>query len=87
MRRVLGSKRAFSAAAALLISVAMVQSAGALLAGTDDTSISMEVAEQLADGLSGAGPVVKVPGAHAANLTHPESVNEALRSFLVSLPP
>ena len=55
--------------------------------GTDDTSISMADAELLADGLSGAGPVVKVPGAHAANLTHPESVNEALRSFLVSLPP
>ena len=33
---------------------------------------------QLADGLSGAGPVVKVPGAHAANLTHPEAVNAAI---------
>jgi len=55
--------------------------------GTDDTSISMADAELLADGLPGAGPVVKVPGAHAANLTHPEAVNEALRSFLVSLPP
>ena len=53
--------------------------------GTDDTSLTMEDAEKLADGLPGAGPVVKVPGAHAANLTHPEPVNDALRTFLAAL--
>ncbi len=46
----------------------------------------MEDAEALADGLPGAGPVVKVPGAHAANLTHPGPVNDALRGFLADLP-
>ena len=39
--------------------------------GTEDTSITMDRAEALADGLPGAGPVVKVGGAHAANLTEP----------------
>jgi len=54
--------------------------------GTEDTSIPMADAEALANGLARAGPVVKVPGAHAANLTHPEPVNEALRTFLTELP-
>lgn len=54
--------------------------------GTSDTAIEMELAEALADGLSGCGGVVKVPGAHAANLTHPEPVNAALLDFLASLP-
>lgn len=54
--------------------------------GTQDQALTMEDAEALAAGLSGAGPVVKVPGAHAANLTHPEPVNEALRAFLADLP-
>jgi len=54
--------------------------------GTSDTAISMERAEQLAAGLSGAGPVVAVPGAHAANLTHPEPVTAAIVEFLGSLP-
>ena len=54
--------------------------------GVDDVALSMEDAEALADGLPGAGPVVKVPGAHAANLTHPEPVNDALRGFLADLP-
>jgi hypothetical protein len=30
--------------------------------------------------------VVKVPGAHAANLTHPQPVNEAIVQFLAALP-
>lgn len=54
--------------------------------GVDDLALTMEDAEALADDLPGAGPVVKVPGAHAANLTHPEPVNEALRNFLADLP-
>ena len=53
--------------------------------GTEDTAISMDRAEALAGGLSGAGPVVKVGGAHAANLTNPGPVNEAIVEFLASL--
>ena len=36
-------------------------------------------------GLPGAGPVVKVGGAHAANLTNPGPVNEAIVEFLQSI--
>ena len=53
--------------------------------GTEDTAIPMERAEALARGLAGAGEVVKVPGAHAANLTHPEAVNAAIGEFLAGL--
>ncbi|MFK8024128.1 MAG: alpha/beta fold hydrolase [Ilumatobacter sp.] len=53
--------------------------------GTEDTAITMDRAEALAAGLSGAGDVVKVPGAHAANLTHPEPVNAAITEFLAGL--
>ncbi len=53
--------------------------------GTEDTAITMEQAETLAAGLSGAGEVVKVSGAHAANLTNPEPVNAAIVSFLAGL--
>ncbi len=54
--------------------------------GTEDASISMDKAEALAAGLVGSGPVVKVGGAHAANLTNPEPVNAALSDFLAGLP-
>jgi pimeloyl-ACP methyl ester carboxylesterase len=54
--------------------------------GTDDTAISMERAEALAAGLIGAGPVVAVGGAHAANLTNPAPVNAAIVEFLAALP-
>ena len=54
--------------------------------GTEDTAITMDRAEALAAGLPGAGPVVKVGGAHAANLTNPGPVNEAIVEFLASLP-
>jgi 3-oxoadipate enol-lactonase len=54
--------------------------------GTEDTALSMEEAVVTAAGLSGCSGVVAVPGAHAANLTHPEPVNAAMRSFLDSLP-
>ena len=53
--------------------------------GTGDTALSMEHAEGMADGLPGAGEVVQVPGAHAANLTHPQAVNEAITAFLAGL--
>ncbi|MEY4340348.1 MAG: hypothetical protein RLZ14_2198 [Actinomycetota bacterium] len=54
--------------------------------GTDDTAIVMEQAEELAAGLVGCGGVVKVGGAHAANLTNPEPVNAAILEFLAGLP-
>jgi 3-oxoadipate enol-lactonase len=54
--------------------------------GNDDTAITMEHAEALAAGLVGCGGVVKVGGAHAANLTNPEPVNAAILEFLADLP-
>ena len=54
--------------------------------GTDDMSISMDKADRLAGGLVGSTGVVAVPGAHAANLTHPGPVNDAIVSFLAGLP-
>jgi 3-oxoadipate enol-lactonase len=53
--------------------------------GTEDTAIPMDRAEALAAGLPGASEVVKVPGAHAANLTQPEPVNAAIGKFLSGL--
>ncbi|HEX6348207.1 MAG TPA: alpha/beta hydrolase [Candidatus Dormibacteraeota bacterium] len=51
--------------------------------GEEDTAIPMERAEELCRGLAGCEGVVRVPGAgHAANLTHPEPCNAAIRSFL-----
>lgn len=53
--------------------------------GADDTSIPLEVAHRMADGLP-AALVVVVPGAgHAANLTHPEVATPAIERFLESL--
>ncbi len=54
--------------------------------GTGDTALDMAKAEELAEGLPGSGGVVKVPGAHAANLTHPHAVNAAILDFLGALP-
>lgn len=54
--------------------------------GVDDVAIDMASAEILAAGLPGSDGVVKVPGAHAANLTHPQPVNEAIAQFLSGLP-
>ena len=42
--------------------------------------------EDTRGGLPGAGPVVAVGGAHAANLTNSEPVNAAIREFLAGLP-
>lgn len=54
--------------------------------GDADAAIPVEKAQALVDGLPGARPLVLVPGAgHAANLTHPEPVNAAVREFLDSL--
>ncbi len=54
--------------------------------GVDDHAIEMDKAEVLAAGLPGSSGVVRVPGAHAANLTHPGPVNEAISAFLAGLP-
>jgi len=53
--------------------------------GTEDNAIAMDKAEALAAALAGSGDVVKVGGAHAANLTNPVPVNEAILSFLDGL--
>ena len=54
--------------------------------GTGDASIGMDRAQVLADGLPGCAGVVAVPdGSHAANLTHPGAVNDALVTFLDAL--
>lgn len=53
--------------------------------GTEDTAIEMHKAEVLAAGLSGCDGVVKVAGAHAANLTNPVPVNAAILGFLAAL--
>lgn len=54
--------------------------------GVDDHAIEMPKAVILAAGLPGCAGVVEVPGAHAANLTHPDPVNDAIRRFLAELP-
>jgi pimeloyl-ACP methyl ester carboxylesterase len=54
--------------------------------GIDDTAITMDRARTLADGLPGAGAVVEVGGAHAANLTNPGPVNAEIVEFLAGLP-
>jgi pimeloyl-ACP methyl ester carboxylesterase len=55
--------------------------------GTADVAITMDRAEALAAGLSGCGGVVAVEGGtHAANMTHPDAVNEAILGFLAGLP-
>ena len=53
--------------------------------GTEDTAITMDRAEIMAAALPGARGVVKVGGAHAANLTNPEPVNDAIVEFLAEV--
>ncbi|CAB4549219.1 MAG: alpha/beta fold hydrolase [Actinomycetes bacterium] len=54
--------------------------------GTEDTALTMEAAEAMAAALPGCGGVVRVAGAHAANLTNPDPVNAAILDFLDGLP-
>lgn len=55
--------------------------------GTADVSITMDKAQALAGGLPGCTGVVAVQdGTHAANLTHPGAVNDAIIDFLRGLP-
>jgi len=54
--------------------------------GELDAAIPVHKAEELVAGLPNARPLVLVEGAgHAANLSFPEPVNAAIRSFLASL--
>ena len=54
--------------------------------GTDDQAIALERALALAATLPDHRGVIEVEGAaHAPNMTHPETVNPALRTFLDSL--
>jgi 3-oxoadipate enol-lactonase len=54
--------------------------------GTEDAAIPMEKAEQLRAELTDCRDLVPVEGgSHAANLTHPDVVNDAIRRFLAAL--
>lgn len=55
--------------------------------GEDDTAITIDLATDMANRLPGSAGIIKVPGAHAANLTNPEPVNAAIDSFLSALFP
>ena len=54
--------------------------------GTEDTAITREHAEEMAAGLAGGGGGGEVRGAHAAKLTNPPPVNDAILDFLAGLP-
>jgi pimeloyl-ACP methyl ester carboxylesterase len=55
--------------------------------GEEDAAIPIARAEELCAALSGCRGLVRVAGAgHAANLTHPESTNAAIRELLAALP-
>ena len=57
-----------------------------IIHGTEDAAIPVSKAEVLRDGLGGPSTLVTVEGApHAANLTHPDPVNAAIKSFLADL--
>jgi 3-oxoadipate enol-lactonase len=57
-----------------------------IIHGSADAAIPMWRAEQLRDGLAGAGGIVVVEGAgHASNMSHPDQVNQAIAAFLHSL--
>ena len=54
--------------------------------GTEDGAISLERARQVCEGVPDCRGFVEVEGgAHAANMTHPEVVNQAIRTFLAGL--
>ena len=57
-----------------------------IIHGTADVAIPMEKAEVLRDKLSGPTALVPIEGGpHAANMTHPEPVNNAILRFLSAL--
>jgi 3-oxoadipate enol-lactonase len=57
-----------------------------ILHGTADAAIPMERAEVVRDGLGGPATLVQIDGGtHAANLSHPAEVNDAMLAFLRTL--
>jgi 3-oxoadipate enol-lactonase len=56
--------------------------------GTHDVAVPLERAKVMRAGLGGTTSFVAIEGGpHAANITHPVEVNEAIRSFLANLAP
>jgi pimeloyl-ACP methyl ester carboxylesterase len=53
--------------------------------GVDDAAFPVQAAEDIANAILGAEPVAIVPGGHAACLTHPGPVNDAIDKFLATL--
>ncbi len=65
--------------------LAEIDAPAIVIHGSEDASISVELAQQLANGLPHAS-IELIPGAgHASNLTHPELVNPLIERFLASL--
>ena len=63
--------------------VAEITSPAIIFHGEADVSISMDKAERLASLLPHREGLVRIPGAgHASNLSHPDEVNQPLRTFL-----
>jgi pimeloyl-ACP methyl ester carboxylesterase len=54
--------------------------------GDADAAIELDLARTIATGIAGAELVVVEGAGHAANLTHPETVNPAIERFLATLP-
>lgn len=62
--------------------LAEITSPALVIHGTADSAISMDKAQALCDGLPGCEGLISIEGAgHAANLSHPGVVTEALRDF------
>jgi pimeloyl-ACP methyl ester carboxylesterase len=65
--------------------LAEIHAPALVIHGDADAAIPVPKAKALAEGLH--ADLVVVPGAgHAANLTHPDPVNAAMRAFLATLP-
>lgn len=63
--------------------VAEIRCPALVVHGTDDPAIGVEIGRELCGRLPNCTAMIPVEGAaHAANLTHPEPVNAALRDFL-----
>lgn len=57
-----------------------------IIHGSADAAIPVSKAETLRNGLAGPSTLVTIDGApHAANLTHPDPVNAAIKRFLADL--
>lgn len=66
--------------------VGRIAAAALVIHGDDDQAIDVDRAKAMADAMP-ESRMVLVPGAgHAANLTHPEPVNAAMKEFLAGLP-